>query len=125
MNTSKIIKILVTVLIVGGGIGYLVASSFGESMVYYKTVDDLCIHRIESSISHYVCRYHVIRICLVEPVKYGYGLQCALTPLHLHALVVSRWHWSGIHPLGYLRNVVVGDPIISQPQINQLEHQKP
>ena len=41
MSKSKIIKILVTVLIVGGGIGYLVASSFGESMVYYKTVEEL------------------------------------------------------------------------------------
>jgi len=45
MNTSKIIKILVTVLIVGGGLGYLVASSFGESMVYYKTVEELFSER--------------------------------------------------------------------------------
>lgn len=45
MITSKIIKILVTVIIVGGGLGYLVASSFGESMVYYKTVEELFVER--------------------------------------------------------------------------------
>jgi cytochrome c-type biogenesis protein CcmE len=42
---SKAIKIIATVLVVGGAAAYLLASSFGDSMVYYKTVDELLIER--------------------------------------------------------------------------------
>jgi cytochrome c-type biogenesis protein CcmE len=42
---SKAIKIIATVLVVGGAAAYLLASSFGESMVYYKTVDELLRER--------------------------------------------------------------------------------
>jgi cytochrome c-type biogenesis protein CcmE len=43
---SKAIKIIVTALVVGGAAVYLLVSSFGgESMVYYKTVDELLAER--------------------------------------------------------------------------------
>ena len=42
---SKTIKIIATVLVVGGAATYLLLSSFGESMVYYKTVDELLAER--------------------------------------------------------------------------------
>lgn len=38
---SKIASVIVTVLVIGGGLVYLLSSSFGDSMVYYKTVDEL------------------------------------------------------------------------------------
>jgi len=35
------VKIVISVLLVGGGLTYLIVTSFGESMIYYKTVDEL------------------------------------------------------------------------------------
>jgi cytochrome c-type biogenesis protein CcmE len=43
---SKAIKIIAIVLVVGGAVIYLLVSSFrGDSMVYYKTVDELLADR--------------------------------------------------------------------------------
>jgi cytochrome c-type biogenesis protein CcmE len=42
---SKALKIIATVLVVGGAVAYLLVSSFGESMVFYKTVDELLTER--------------------------------------------------------------------------------
>ena len=41
MKKNKTISVVLTVLVVVGLLIYLVVSSFGESMVYYKTVDEL------------------------------------------------------------------------------------
>ena len=45
MTIGKVVAIVVSVLVVGGGLAYLMASSFGEAMVYYKTVDELLAER--------------------------------------------------------------------------------
>ncbi len=45
MKASTIIKILVTVLIVGGALSYLIFSSVSDSMVYYKTVEEVLAER--------------------------------------------------------------------------------
>ena len=45
MKPSTIIKILVTVLLVGGALTYLIMSSFDQSMVYYKTVEEVLTER--------------------------------------------------------------------------------
>jgi cytochrome c-type biogenesis protein CcmE len=45
MKIGKVAAIVVSVLVIGGGLVYLVASSFGEEMVYYKTVDELLAER--------------------------------------------------------------------------------
>ena len=45
MKPATIIKILVTVLLVGGALTYLIATSFDESMVYYKTVEEVLDER--------------------------------------------------------------------------------
>jgi len=42
---SKVLKIIATVLVVGGTAAYLLVSSFGESMVFYKTVEELLSER--------------------------------------------------------------------------------
>ncbi len=42
---GKIASVIVTVLVIGGGLVYLLSSSFGDSMVYYKTVDELLAQR--------------------------------------------------------------------------------
>jgi cytochrome c-type biogenesis protein CcmE len=39
------VKIAISVLLVGGALTYLVVSSFGESMIYYKTVGELVAER--------------------------------------------------------------------------------
>ena len=41
MMSSKAIKIVISVVVVAGALSYLLFSSFGSSMVYYKTVDEL------------------------------------------------------------------------------------
>lgn len=41
MTTGKVAAIVVSALVIGGGLAYLLVSSFGEAMVYYKTVDEL------------------------------------------------------------------------------------
>lgn len=41
MKKNKTVSVVLTVLVVVGLMIYLVVSSFGESMVYYKTVDEL------------------------------------------------------------------------------------
>ncbi len=38
---SKTVPVVVTIVIVVGAIAYLMFSSFGESMIYYKTVNEL------------------------------------------------------------------------------------
>lgn len=45
MRPGKIIAVIATVAIVGGGLVYLMASSFGDAMVYYKTVDEILAER--------------------------------------------------------------------------------
>jgi cytochrome c-type biogenesis protein CcmE len=45
MKTGKILAIIATVIVVGGGLAYLLATSFGEAMVYFKTVDELLAER--------------------------------------------------------------------------------
>jgi len=48
MKSAKIIKVIITVMIVGGALTYLVLSSFGEgAIVYYKTVDELLSERAD------------------------------------------------------------------------------
>jgi cytochrome c-type biogenesis protein CcmE len=42
---TRIIQIAVSALLVGGGLTYLIASSFGDSMVYYKTVEEVLAQR--------------------------------------------------------------------------------
>lgn len=37
---KKVIKALVTILVVAGAVSYLAFSSFEESMIYYKTVEE-------------------------------------------------------------------------------------
>lgn len=44
-TTSTAIKIVISVLLVGGALTYLITTSFGESMIYYKTVDELFAER--------------------------------------------------------------------------------
>ncbi len=41
MKKNKAISITLSILVVVGALAYLVFSSFGESMIYYKTVDEL------------------------------------------------------------------------------------
>ena len=41
MGKKKTLSILATVVIAAGAVTYLLASSFDESMIYYKTVDEL------------------------------------------------------------------------------------
>ncbi|MFO8073737.1 MAG: cytochrome c maturation protein CcmE [Polyangia bacterium] len=41
----RIIQIAISALLVGGGLIYLIASSFGDSMVYYKTVEEVLAER--------------------------------------------------------------------------------
>ena len=41
MKKNRGIKIALSLVLFVGAIGYLVASSFGDTMVYYKTVDEL------------------------------------------------------------------------------------
>lgn len=45
MKPATIIKILVTVVLVGGALTYLITTSFDESMVYYKTVEEVLNER--------------------------------------------------------------------------------
>jgi cytochrome c-type biogenesis protein CcmE len=46
MNRTLALQILASVLVVGGGLAWLVfGSDDGESMVYYKTVDELLAER--------------------------------------------------------------------------------
>jgi len=45
MSIGKVLAIVASVLVIGGGLAYLMASSFGEAMVYYKTVDELFAER--------------------------------------------------------------------------------
>ena len=40
-TSKKKLAIVATAVLVGGAIVYLVGSSFGEAMIYYKTVDEL------------------------------------------------------------------------------------
>jgi cytochrome c-type biogenesis protein CcmE len=44
-DLGKIVAIALSVIVVGGGLVYLVLSSVGESMVYYKTVEELLAER--------------------------------------------------------------------------------
>ena len=45
MNRKLAVQILASVLVVGGGLSYLVLSGAEDSMVYYKTVDELLAER--------------------------------------------------------------------------------
>jgi cytochrome c-type biogenesis protein CcmE len=45
MKAATVIKIVVTVVLVGGALAYLVLSSFDRSMVYYKTVAEVLAER--------------------------------------------------------------------------------
>jgi len=45
MKASTIVKILATVVLVGGALTYLLLSSFDQSMVYYKTVEEVLAER--------------------------------------------------------------------------------
>jgi cytochrome c-type biogenesis protein CcmE len=42
---SKLIKILISLAVVGGGIGYLLYSTAGEALEYYKHVDEIASSR--------------------------------------------------------------------------------
>lgn len=41
MKKNKIVSIVLSVGLIVGGLSYLVVSSFGETMIYYKTVDEV------------------------------------------------------------------------------------
>jgi cytochrome c-type biogenesis protein CcmE len=41
MKKKRLLKVVLSAVLVVGAIGYLVVSSFGKTMVYYKTVDEL------------------------------------------------------------------------------------
>jgi cytochrome c-type biogenesis protein CcmE len=41
LKKNKILSVVATVIIIAGGLTYLVTSSLGESMIYYKTVAEL------------------------------------------------------------------------------------
>jgi cytochrome c-type biogenesis protein CcmE len=41
MTSSKLVKIIVSVLVVGGGLGYLLYSTAGSAFEYYKHVDEV------------------------------------------------------------------------------------
>lgn len=45
MKIGKVLAIATSVLVIGGGLAYLLVSSFGEAMIYYKTVDELFAER--------------------------------------------------------------------------------
>ncbi|HUT78882.1 MAG TPA: cytochrome c maturation protein CcmE [Polyangia bacterium] len=47
MNRKLAVQILVSALVVGGGLTYLVLTGFDDAMVYYKTVDELLGERAE------------------------------------------------------------------------------
>lgn len=45
MKIGKVLAIVVSVLVIGGGLTYLLVTSMGDAMVYYKTVDELFAER--------------------------------------------------------------------------------
>jgi cytochrome c-type biogenesis protein CcmE len=47
MNRKLAVQILVSALVVGGGLTYLALAGFDDAMVYYKTVDELLGERAE------------------------------------------------------------------------------
>ena len=46
-NNKNIIKAIITIFVVAGAIAWLVTSSFEDSMIYYRTVEEALAERLE------------------------------------------------------------------------------